>query len=399
VKKKFDNIAILHLIKFLSSLYFYHQVISLYLQARGLDFVEINSLWGIIVGVQALAEVPTGVIADRLGRKFSIAIALFLQFLGEFIFIFADSYTVFVLTCVIGGIGFAFLSGCFEAMMYDSLKAKGTEHDMQKVAGLNGSFDLAATMIGSVAGGFITADLQLSNFVQAIILTACFVFLSFLASLLLREPLLDYKHTETDSLKLVKDGLVLIKTNRSLQRIIILFLLTTPFVNYLLNFYPPYFVQAHVSGYLFGITLALASLAGVFTSKYAYVFDKAFGVRRGIFLAVILPGIFYFFMALVSHPVASVILVIFTYSSMVIQRPIFLDYLNRHIESKNRATVLSLISVLSGVYVAILGLLIGFIADLSLSCSFMFMGGLIIPGAMCVRISKEHVSAVHDISA
>lgn len=399
MERKFDNIAILHLIKFFSSLYFYHQVISLYLRARGLNFVEINSLWGIIVGVQALAEVPTGVIADKLGRKFSIAMALFLQFLGEFIFIFADSYAVFVLTCIIGGIGFAFLSGCFEAMMYDSLKAKGREQDMQKVAGLNGSFGLVATTIGSVVGGFLTADLQLSNFVLAIIFTAFFVFLSFLVSLLLREPSIGYKHSENSSMKLVKDGLILIKTNRSLQRIILLSLLTTPFINYLLNFYPPYFVHAHVSGYLFGITLALASLAGVFTSKYAYLFERTFGVRRGVFLAVIMPGIFYFFMAIVSHSIVSIILVVLAYSSMYIQRPIFLDYLNRHIESENRATVLSLISVLSGIYVAILGLLIGMIADRSLLYSFIFMGSLIILGALCIRISKDHVNVVHDVSS
>ncbi len=394
MRRRLDNITILHLIKFFASLYFYHQVISLYLQARGLNFVEINSLWGIIVGVQALSEVPTGVIADKLGRKFSIAIALFLQFLGEFIFIFADSYALFVVTCIIGGTGFAFLSGCFEAMMYDSLKATGKEGEMQKVAGLNGSFGLTATMVGSIAGGFITADLQLSNFVQAIILTASFVFLSFLVSLLLREPTPDYNPAEISSLKLVKDGLILIKTNRSLQRIIILSLLTTPFINYLLNFYPPYFVQAHVSGYLFGITLALGSLAGVFTSKYAYLFEKTFGVGRGIFLAVVLPGILYFFMALISHSILSIIIVVLAYSSMHIQRPIFLDYLNRHIESKNRATVLSLISVLSGAYVAILGLLIGFIADRSLSYAFAFMGGLIILGALCVRINKEHTGAI-----
>jgi fucose permease len=76
-------------------------VITLYFQVRGLSYLQINSLWGIIVGVQALAEVPTGIIADKIGRKFSIIIALALQFLGELIFIFADSYLLFVLVCVI----------------------------------------------------------------------------------------------------------------------------------------------------------------------------------------------------------------------------------------------------------------------------------------------------------
>lgn len=162
-----NNIAILHLITFFSSLYFYHQIITLYFQERGLSYVQINSLWGIIIGTKAIAEVPTGVIADRLGRKPSITIALALQLLGEIAFIFADSYLIFVAVSVVAGIGFAFLSGCFEAMMYDSLRHEGREHEMQKVSGLNDSFAQLAIIIGSFAGGFATSDLRVQSFILA----------------------------------------------------------------------------------------------------------------------------------------------------------------------------------------------------------------------------------------
>ena len=391
---KIDNLKILHLIKFLSSLYFYHQIITLYFQARGLNYVQLNSLWGIIVGVQALSEVPTGIIADKIGRKYAIIIALALQFSGEFIFIFANRYLIFVFICIIAGIGFSFLSGCFEAMMYDSLKAIGKEKEIQKVMGLNGSFALAATLIGSVTGGFITAHLQLSNFVHAIVLTAFFVFLSFLASLLLREPEPEYRHSEDKPIKLLKEGLVLIGKNHSLQKLIILSLLATPFINYLLNFFPPYFVEANVSGYFFGMTLAIASLLGIFTSKYAYLFEKIFGVKNGLRLAVLLPGLFYLMLAFIHHSILSIILIVLAFGSMHIQKPMFSDYINRHIESKNRATVLSLINVLSGFYVAILGLFIGFLADIDLSYSFIFMGSIISLGAFIIKIGSYHINRV-----
>jgi MFS family permease len=76
---------------------------------------------------------------------------------------------------------------------------------------------------------------------------------------------------------------------------------------------------------------------------------------------------------------------------MTIQAPIFFDYMNRHIESKNRATVLSLINMLSGVYVALMGLLIGFIADFSLPFAFLFMGGIVILSTLLIRIEEYHV--------
>jgi Na+/melibiose symporter-like transporter len=262
---------------------------------------------------------------------------------------------------------------------------------MQRVAGLNGSFALAATMGGSVVGGLITANLELSNFVRAIVLTAFFVFLSFLASLLLKEPSLEYRHTEDSPLRLLKDSLNLIETNRSLRRIIVLSLLATPFINYLLNFYPPYFVKANVSGYLFGVTLAVASLLGIFTSKYAYLLEKVLGVRKGVMFAVLLPGVFYFLLAVISHSIISIVLVVLAFGSMHVQKPIFLDYLNRHIESRNRATVLSLINVVTGFYVAIMGLIIGLLADVSLNYSFILMGSLVAIGAFCIRIDESTV--------
>lgn len=191
-----DNITILHLITFFSSLYFYHQIITLYFQERGLNYVQINSLWRIIIGSKAIAEVPTGVIADRIGRKFSITIALALQLLGEVVFIFADTYLIFVAVSVVAGIGFAFLSGCFEAMMYDSLKSEGKEDQMQKVSGLNDSFAQLAIIIGSFAGGVVASDLRIESFILAIVITAVFVGLALTISFFLEEPAVEYGHLQ-----------------------------------------------------------------------------------------------------------------------------------------------------------------------------------------------------------
>ena len=71
-----SNITRLGLAYFFSTLYFYIPVGTLYLQTKNLDYVQINSLWGIIVFTQFLAEVPTGILADRIGRKHAINLAL-----------------------------------------------------------------------------------------------------------------------------------------------------------------------------------------------------------------------------------------------------------------------------------------------------------------------------------
>lgn len=394
MKAKLNNIIILHLITFFAALYFYHPVITLYFQQRGLNFVQINSLWAIIIGTMSLSEVPTGIIADKIGRKYSIIIALALQLSGEVIYIFANNYLLFALVSVIAGLGFAFSSGCFEAMIYDSLKEEGREEEMQKVAGLNNSFGQLAIIIGSFVCGFIAADLEMDSFISLIIITACSVGIALLVSFFLKEPSTEYKRSEQSSFMLLKDSLQLLKINKSLQKIIILSLLATPFVNYLLNFYPPYFVQAKVPGVWFGIALSVAALLGVLTSKYAYLLEKNLGVNKGVLVATFTPGILYILMAAIFHPLISVILFVISYSSMNIQKPIFADYTNRHIESRNRATVLSTISMFSGIYIALMGLIIGAIADYVLSYSFLFMGIIIIISATLLRIDEGHVKTV-----
>lgn len=50
---------------------------------------DFTSLWGIIVATLFVAEVPTGLLADRLGRARAVQLALALQVLGELIFLFA----------------------------------------------------------------------------------------------------------------------------------------------------------------------------------------------------------------------------------------------------------------------------------------------------------------------
>jgi MFS family permease len=396
INQRPSNILTLHIVRFFSTLYFYHHVVSIYLVARGLSFLEINSLWGIIVLVQAIFEVPTGIIADRVGRKLSIQIALALQLAGELIFLFGTGYPHFILSCIAGGIGFSFLSGSFEAMMYDSLKEVGAEGDMQKVAGFNGSLSLLAMVIGTFTGGVVTASLEFGTIRLAIIMTSVFVGMSLVSSGFLKEPAAVTDAPKKSSLALLKDSLGLLRKDKKLVKIVVLALFSTPFINYLINLYSPHFQQIGVSGAWFGPTLAIASLLGFFASKYAYLLEELLGVKWAVLAATVTPGVFYILLFSFVAPGAAVPLVIVGFAIMQIQKPIFLDYVNRKIQTEIRATVLSLISALSGAYVALMGLGIGALADVSIRGAFLLMGVIVTLCAIFMRISEGHVTTSGD---
>ena len=126
----------------------------------------------------------------------------------------------------------------------------------------------------------------------------------------------------------------------------LLSLATIPFRDYLLNLYQPYFVEAGVPSIWLGLALALASGISIFGARYAYWLEARLGTRASLLLVTSLPGVLYLVMAAVSHPAFSVLVFCILSGSMSLKDPVFSGHLNKHIESKNRATVLSLIRAL-----------------------------------------------------
>ena len=388
---KLNNVYKVGLINFFSALYFYLPVLTIYYQRRGLNFIQINSLWGIITATIFLAEIPTGVIADKIGRKKSVMIALALQLIGEIAFIFAQNYLQFILIAIIAGLGFAFQSGCIQALVYDSLKEAGKEKEMNKAAGITGAFLQSGLLLGAFASSLIVANLEPERITWAIILTAISVAVALIISFLLKEPKLNYIHGEESPLKIVKESIKLIRTNQSLKRIIWLGVLTTPFAGYLRNFHPPYFIQAGVPTVWLGLSLGIGGILAALASKYAYKFEAVFGVTKSMLLATLIPGAIYLLMALALGPALAVLLFVFNFGYMNLQDPLFADYYNRHIRSEIRATALSTINMISSIYITLMGLLIGYVADIRLSWAFLLMGLIVIGGSIAFRINDKHL--------
>ena len=73
-----NNITKLKLIYFFKSLFFFSPIITLFYFSRGLDTFQIVSLEAVLIIAVLFSEVPTGIIADKIGRKLSLSILIFL---------------------------------------------------------------------------------------------------------------------------------------------------------------------------------------------------------------------------------------------------------------------------------------------------------------------------------
>jgi MFS family permease len=386
------NIAALHAIAFFGALYFYHPIATLYYQGRGLDFVQINSLWAVVVIIMAVSEVPSGILADRIGRKWAIVLALALQLSGEIVFVYADVYPLFVASAVLGGVGFAFSSGCLESIMYDTLRQRNQEGSMQRVMGQNGASAQLAMIAGAVVGGHIARDLTMNSYIYLIVMTIGSVAIALLVSLLLREPEDDIAREEEGAFAILSSGLFLLYSNRKLRRIVALSVLANPLTAYLITFYQPHLLAAGVGADWLGLSLALGSLLGAASSHFAHVLERILGIRWALFTATLLPGLLYIALAFSSSSWPAVLTFVATFGAATLQRPIFSDYINRHIDSSRRTTVLSIISMLSGAYVAAMGMVTGALAEISLPLTFATIGVITIGASFLLRIDARHVS-------
>ncbi len=143
-----------------------------FFERRGLSLAQIGALDFVTVLLLAAAEVPTGAVADTWGRKASMALGATLHGLALLGLLAGVLSPLFLLAYAFWATSLSFISGASEAFAYDSLKADGRADDFSHVASRAAVLRKAATALSVVAGGLVGAyDLRLCFVLTAL---ACF---------------------------------------------------------------------------------------------------------------------------------------------------------------------------------------------------------------------------------
>jgi len=389
---QFNKVTKLSLMNFFLHLFFLSPVAVFFYQQRGLNYFQILALESVLVLFIFFFEVPTGIFADKFGRKKSIVIGTLLLALEPLIFLFADNFLWFAIAFAISGIGITFHSGSIEALIYDHLKSKNKENQMKKAMGSFGSASLVAMVVAPIIGSYIAKDLLMPQFIFLILISVGAMLLGFILSLFIKDTK-QKEAEEESSVSLIKEGVKLIRKNKSLLRIILLSMFASPFLFTLTYLYQPYFQDSGVNTAIFGTIFAIALLLSALLQKYSYKFEEKLGMKWAVFFATILPGILYIVMAFTFHPIWAILLFVMIRATMGLQGPLFSAYKNFHIPSKSRATILSLVSMIVSLYLVVMRLIVGKLADINLSYSFLFMGMIVIIASIFLRIDESHMKA------
>ena len=381
---------------FVAGLHFYLPVYVFYLQGRGLNLFDVNLLQVAGIAAQFIAEVPTGILGDRFGRKRSVIIGLALLGLGEASMMVSTHLWHFIALSVVTGFGFAFISGSQQALLIDSIPLDLPDREAQTKRAL--SQLQAATQLGFVVSfaisGLLFTDLAMARFTLPIILTAGMLWLAALIVSFAREPAQPIEaHAHTSSLMLLKSSARLLRDDRAFRRIVLLSTLANPLGWYWIALYQPFLAQANVPPAWFGPALAIGTLLAAWTSARAERIERRLSAGRGVLILTVLPGVLYALMAFEHSAATALILFILQQGTMNTASPLINAYANARIDARYRATALSLMSLLTTLYLAVIGVPIGMLAAWSLPALFMVIGALIIVNAVVFRIDVSRQNA------
>jgi len=151
-----NNIAIAYALTFLSECY-WPSVAALFFYLRYFSFAQIATLWAIQMATSIILEVPTGALADVVGRKVTIVASFVIGAISLLIFPFTSTFSVFVGLEMLKGLANALYSGSMEALVYDGLKEKGQEADYPRVTAHIETINWASWAISAVGGGYLFA--------------------------------------------------------------------------------------------------------------------------------------------------------------------------------------------------------------------------------------------------
>jgi MFS family permease len=126
-------------------------------QARGLSLGEIGVVFAVHSGVAIVLEVPSGALADLVGRRRVLLVGAGLTAVSLLIFAAAESVPVFMASTGLLAAGRALISGSLEAWYVDSLRLLDPAAPLSHGLSRGAAAESIALAVGSlIAGGLVT---------------------------------------------------------------------------------------------------------------------------------------------------------------------------------------------------------------------------------------------------
>lgn len=368
------NLYIGYFLAFVNELYFPIAVWLLFF-LQYMDFTQVAIIGALTTISSNVFEIPTGAIADLIGRKWTLFWSFLISSIGLLIISSGNVFIIFAIGRIVNGLGTSLFSGTHESLMYDTLKEGKLEHTYDHVVSKVETITWIGLFIAAVIGGFIYDVWNKGPF----IISSLIYFLAAIMCIFLTEPRID---SEKFNLKVylkqnLKGFKELFKNKKTAQ---ISLLLITVSAGYFIaakilgiSQAEQYGLTGKGIGILFGSGYIIAAL---FSHAYPSLRKKVGNAQLLVFATLCLLASF-ILARFVSVLLGSVLIIIRIASSTTFGNAKSV-IMNRFIESKNRATAISTARLLSEIPFTLTFFVIGKYIDMHSPNEFALLLGLIL---------------------
>ena len=350
------NINAYNTFQLFANMAFWLPIYTIFFLTRSLDYTSILLLYAVDKAVQVALEIPSGILADRWGRKPVLMLSSAMQVIGFLLIAFGNGFLWYLVGMVFHGAALAMISGSDSAFIYDTLLAANRQAEFKKIEGRAYMYSLIGGGMGGLLGGVLaTKDLALP-----FVMTA---FASFLAFLVMATAIEPPKKGKRPGLKtMIADVSGVIRKNKAVKAIILFasVLIGLLLVNH--KFSQPYLQRAGVNIELFGVIYFIWLAFAALSSRYSEKVEKFLGFKLYFLILPLLTGGSLIYLGIYQDMAGIGLIIIhqFAWGSL---RPQMNQIINREAATSMRATLLSVIGFGSSIVYIIAAPVAGYFAD------------------------------------
>ena len=335
---------------------FWLPMYAVFFLARHLDFSIILYLYAVNTIFQTVLELPSGLLADRWGRRPLLMMGMLMQAAGYLMIAFGNGMVWYLAGMALHGSALAFVSGADAAFIYDSLQAADRSGEFKEVEGRAYMYNLIGWGAGGLTGGWLAAE----NMSWPFLLSALASCLAILVMATCAEP--PRQSRPQPIREIVNQSVDIVRRSRRLRSAIILWSIIIGLLLVSHKFSQPYLQQVGIPLRYFGLIYFVWLIGAAASSNFSAWAERWCGTRLYFYLLPLVAGLALIYMG-IRQDLAGVVVALghqFAWGSL---RPQMMAIVNTEAPSSARATILSVAGLGSSVVYFLATPLIGYVAD------------------------------------
>lgn len=304
-----------------------------------------------------LLQVPSGAIADKYSRKNILIAAQFSKIAAFAVWMLFPDFTGFLIGFVFWGAQGAFMSGTFEALLYDEAQRHGEVDKYSKIYGRM----RAADFVGLIAASALAAPVFAIGGYNLVLLATIIMIIASIISLFGLKNIKNKESThETQYFELLKHGAKIIINSPRLFRLIIFLALTMALSAPIMDYYGIFLRNSGVEtkhiGYFAAFAWGVDAVGALIAHRYKSYKNSIF------YILFTICGILLFISGTLTSLLGIAFLILFGFLNRII-KTVFEAKLQDEIPDGIRATVSSVYMFFMEIGIITLTLSFGYIAE------------------------------------